>query len=64
MACFVELAEGGAPFDPDAQPQSSLIELNSAEFDSPPTGDWSLMISLRFPGGDLSYAWHVVVPEH
>jgi hypothetical protein len=54
------LDQGGAPSDPDAQPQSIPPELNSVQFDSPPNGDWVLMVSVQFPDGDLSYAWHVV----
>jgi hypothetical protein len=55
------LDQGGASSDPDAQPQSAPPELNSVEFDSPPNGDWVLLMSVQFPGGDLSYAWHLIV---
>jgi hypothetical protein len=55
------LDEGGSPSDPDAQPQSTPPELSWFEFDSPPRGDWVVTVSLQFPGGDFSYAWHVLV---
>jgi hypothetical protein len=51
---------GGDLSDPDAQPQSAPPELSTVEFDSPPNGDWMLLVSVYFPGGDLSYAWHVI----
>jgi len=55
------LEEGGQPFDPDARPTQSPAEIRGMSFDGPPAGDWALLIGVRFPGGDLSYAWHVVV---
>jgi hypothetical protein len=55
------LAQGGEAFDPDAQLQPELVELRSVDFESPPTGDWLLVAFVQFPGGDLSYAWHVVM---
>jgi hypothetical protein len=54
------LDQGGTSADPDAQPQSAPPELGSVEF-GPPKGDWVLLLSVQFPGGDLSYAWHVLV---
>jgi hypothetical protein len=54
------LDQGGAPSDPDAETQSTPPDLHTFEFDSPPTGDWTLTVSVEFPGGDLSYAWHVI----
>jgi hypothetical protein len=55
------LAEGGIPFDPDASPPSSGQLQSFVEFDSPPAGDWVVTVQVFLPGGDVSYAWHVVV---
>lgn len=56
------LDQGGEAFDPDALPQPGDAELTSVQFVSPPAGDWLLVAFVQFPGGDLSYAWHVLVP--
>jgi hypothetical protein len=55
------LEQGGANVDPDVQPQPSAADFNAVEFGGPPAGDWTLHVFVQFPGGDLSYAWHVVV---
>jgi hypothetical protein len=56
------LAGGGAGFDPDVTPTSPWPAMSNVSFGPPPSGDWALMISVYFDGGDLSYAWHVTVP--
>ncbi len=55
------LGQGGEGFDPDARPSPALELLSSATFASPPAGDWVVFVQVFFDGGDLSYAWHVVV---
>jgi hypothetical protein len=55
------LGESGEAFDPDARPSASPELLSAAEFDSPPAGDWVIFVQVFFDGGDLSYAWHVVI---
>ncbi len=56
-----ELAEGGNGYDPDKSYASPWPESSSVTFDSPPAGDWVVYVSVYFDGGDLSYAWHVIV---
>jgi hypothetical protein len=53
--------QGGQPFDPDTSPQSSVVDLESVQFDSPPSGDWLLGVRVQFADGDAQYAWHAVI---
>jgi len=55
------LGEGGEGFDPDARPSPAPELLSSAAFDEPPRDDWIVFVQVFFEGGDLSYAWHVIV---
>jgi hypothetical protein len=55
------LDRGGEPFDPDAMPEQSPVAINSTAVAAPPEGDWIVQATVHFPGGDLSYAWHVTV---
>jgi hypothetical protein len=52
------LAEGGAPFDPDAVSASPPPQITSASFSPPPDGDWVLTVQVFFTDGDALYAWH------
>jgi hypothetical protein len=54
------LAEGGADYDPDTA-STQPPALAAADFDSPPTGDWVLIVQAFFPEGDAQYVWHVIV---
>ncbi|MEX2548047.1 MAG: hypothetical protein WD830_09705 [Chloroflexota bacterium] len=56
-----DLAEGGNGYDPDKSYASPWPATSSVTFDSPPAGDWVVYVSVYFDGGDLSYAWHVIV---
>ena len=54
------LVKGGSS-DPDTN-ATAPPEFETFDFPSPPSGDWIVFVSVYFRGGDLSYAWHVVVP--
>ena len=58
----VSLGRGGFSYDPDATPATPWVEISSATFPAPPSGDWVLNVYVELAHGDLSYAWHVVVP--
>jgi len=55
------LGEGGDPFDPDtgASPPPQFL---NASVSTPPPGDWVVWVWVELESGDLSYAWHVIVP--
>jgi hypothetical protein len=57
-----ELARGGYPYDADANPEASVTELSRVSFAAPPSGDWVVWVWVTLRFGDLSYAWHVIVP--
>lgn len=57
------LGEGGAQPDPDAAFATPQPVFFVATFDSPPSGDWVVTLSVNYHGGgDALYFWHVVVP--
>lgn len=58
----VSLGGGGFSYDPDATPATPWVEMSSATFPAPPSGDWVLNVYLELVHGDLSYGWHVIVP--
>jgi len=55
------IGEGGEAFDPDARPSPAPELLSSVAFDEPPAGDWIVFVQVFFDGGDLSYAWNLIV---
>ena len=55
------LGEGGDPFDPDTGGSPPPQFLN-AHVPMPPPGDWVVWVWVDLESGDLSYAWHVIVP--
>ena len=55
------LGEGGDPFDPDTGGSPPPQFLN-AHVPMPPPGDWVVWVWVDLEFGDLSYAWHVIVP--
>lgn len=58
----VSLGDGGFYYDPDATPATPWVEMSRATFPAPPSGDWVVNVYLELVHGDLSYAWHVIVP--
>jgi len=67
MADLTSLDSGGSPYDPDST-ASPPVDLTAAEFRAPPSGDWTVIVSVHFKdastlvqGGDASYVWHVKV---
>ena len=58
---LLPLDEGGDAFDPDIATPSPDELLSFVELDSPPVGDWVITVQVFMPGGDASYAWHVIV---
>jgi len=67
MADLILLGSGGSPYDPDST-ASPPVDLTTAEFGPPPSGDWTVIVSVHFKdastlvqGGDANYVWHVKV---
>lgn len=58
----VTLGGGGFTYDPDMMPSTPWLEMSQASFPAPPIGDWVVNVYLELVNGDLSYAWHVIVP--
>lgn len=56
------LGGGGFSYDPDVTPATPWVEMSRATFPAPPPGDWVVNVYLELVHGDLSYAWHVIVP--
>jgi hypothetical protein len=56
-----KLDSGGSVEDPDANPSANPSPLTSAQFATPPAGDWIVQIFVRFADGDATYLWHVRV---
>ncbi len=55
------LGEGGSDYDPDTG-ASLPPALSEAGFETPPAGEWVLIVQAFFENGDAQYIWHVVVP--